>query len=116
MSYALLAVLFLAGAAAVAVVAARLAIVPPRWWTATLGVGGALLVLTVGFDSVMIAADLFNYGAGALLGPRVLLVPVEDLAWPVVAVLLVPALWELFGLLGGAARGREEGRARGDGH
>lgn len=95
MTYASLALLFVTAAAVVALLATGTGRLPQRWWSATLCVGALLLVLTVAFDSLMIAADLFRYGDGALLGLRVLLVPVEDLAWPVVAVLLVPALWEL---------------------
>ena len=57
----------------------------------------AAAALTAAFDSLMIAADLFRYDAGSLTGLRVLLAPVEDFAWPVVAVLLLPALWELLG-------------------
>lgn len=54
-----------------------------------------LVVLTAVFDSVMIGADLFRYGEGALLGPRVWLTPVEDLAWPVAAALALPSVWVL---------------------
>jgi lycopene cyclase domain-containing protein len=104
MTYATLALLFLAGSSAVAVGAARATRLPRGWWTATVCVGLALLVLTVAFDSLMVGADLFRYGDGALVGARVLLVPVEDLAWPLAAVLLVPALWELAGLPAGAFR------------
>lgn len=104
MTYATLALLFLTGAVTVAVGASRVTRLPPRWWAATACVGALLLVLTIAFDSLMIAADLFRYGDGALVGLRVLLVPVEDLAWPLVAVLLLPALWELAGLPVGAFR------------
>jgi lycopene cyclase domain-containing protein len=57
-----------------------------------LATGAVLTVLTVVFDSAMIAADLFRYDDAALLGPRVWLTPVEDLAWPWAAALLLPAL------------------------
>ena len=52
-----------------------------------------LLVLTVVFDSLMIAADLFRYAEEDLLGVRILLTPLEDLAWPLAAGLLLPSLW-----------------------
>jgi lycopene cyclase domain-containing protein len=109
-TYADLALVFLAGAVALAVASGLLARPSWLWWRTSLVVAALLLVMTVVFDSVMIAVDLFDYGASALLGPRLLLVPVEDLAWPLVAVLVLPALWELLGLL--PARGREA--ARGD--
>lgn len=57
-----------------------------------LATGTVLSVLTVVFDSAMIAADLFRYDEAALLGPRLWLTPVEDLAWPWAAALLLPAL------------------------
>lgn len=95
MTYALLAVLVVAGALAVAVVAAVVRGLGPRWW-ATVGLTAAVLVaLTIVFDSLMIAADLFRYGDDALLGATAWLTPVEDLAWPVVAALLLPSLWAL---------------------
>ena len=54
-----------------------------------------LLVLTAVFDSVMIAAGLFGYSDGTRLGPAIGLAPIEDFAYPVAAVLLVPAVWTL---------------------
>ncbi|WP_341854477.1 hypothetical protein [Brachybacterium sp. GPGPB12] len=47
------------------------------------------------FDSLMIAADLFRYAEEDLLGVRLLLTPLEDLAWPLAAGLLLPSLWLL---------------------
>ncbi|HWJ86025.1 MAG TPA: lycopene cyclase domain-containing protein [Cellulomonas sp.] len=55
----------------------------------------ALVALTVVFDSLMIAADLFRYDASALVGARIWRTPVEDLAWPLAAALLLPSLWVL---------------------
>lgn len=56
-----------------------------------------LLALTAVFDNAMIAAGLFGYSphkiSGALLG----LAPLEDFAYPVAAVLLLPGLWLIFG-------------------
>ena len=97
MTYALLAVPFLAAGLVLAVLATQRMPHARRWWAATLLVGAVLVVLTGVFDSLMVAADLFRYRDAALLGPRVLRTPVEDLAWPVFAVLAVPALWEMLG-------------------
>jgi lycopene cyclase domain-containing protein len=104
MTYADLALVFLAGAVALAVVAGALARPSRSWWRSTLVVAVLLLVMTVLFDTLMIAVDLFDYDTSALLGPRLLLVPVEDLAWPLVAVLALPALWELLARLPAAGR------------
>jgi lycopene cyclase domain-containing protein len=103
MTYAGLAAVALVLAGLVAAAAARLVRPSRGWWWSTLGVALALCVLTAVFDTLMISTDLFRYGSGALLGARVLLVPVEDFAWPVVAALALPALWELSGLLGGSS-------------
>lgn len=65
------------------------------WWQAVAVAMAALLVLTVVFDSLMVRVDLFRYDQSRALGIDVLLAPVEDLAWPVAAALLLPALWRL---------------------
>ncbi|MDN4172460.1 lycopene cyclase domain-containing protein [Nocardioides sp. SOB77] len=95
MTYAGLAGIFLVLSAAVLVVAAALRRPGRAWWAATALTAAALFVLTVVFDSLMILADLFRYGEGA--EPAFLLwkAPVEDLAWPLAAVLALPALWLL---------------------
>jgi len=54
----------------------------------------ALSVLTIVFDSLMIAADLFSYGPGTT-GIRLWLAPIEDLAYPAVALLVGVAVWSL---------------------
>ncbi|WP_407319333.1 lycopene cyclase domain-containing protein [Isoptericola halotolerans] len=95
MTYALLAVLIVAGSLAVAAVASAVRGLGARWWAAVGLTAVVLVALTVVFDSLMIAADLFRYGDEALLGATVWLTPVEDLAWPVVAALLLPSLWAL---------------------
>ncbi|GGD30933.1 lycopene cyclase domain-containing protein [Nocardioides daphniae] len=63
-----------------------------RWWAATGLTLASLVVLTAVFDSVMIAADLFRFDESRLVGWFVGLAPVEDFAWPVAAVLVVPAV------------------------
>ena len=95
MSYPALALLFLACAAAVALVAAAARRPDSRWWLCTGAVAGVLLVLTAVFDSLMIAADLFRFDEDQLLGWHVGLAPVEDFAWPLASALALPALWIL---------------------
>ncbi|MPV37863.1 lycopene cyclase domain-containing protein [Georgenia subflava] len=97
MTYLGLAALFLVPAAVLAVAAAVLRGLGARWWATTGVVVAVLVLLTVVFDSLMVAADLFRYGEGALSGLRLWLAPLEDLAWPVAAALALPALWELLG-------------------
>lgn len=88
----------------VAVAASVFAVAVPRWRArgvlgeVALAVAGAAVVLcllTVVFDTVMIAAGLFRYGEGTLLGVEIGRAPIEDLSYPLAAVLLMPAVWEL---------------------
>ena len=95
MSYPAVALLFLAGSATVALVAAAVRRPGRRWWLCTGAVTALLLVLTAVFDSLMIAADLFRFDEDRLLGWHVLLAPVEDFAWPVASALALPALWTM---------------------
>jgi lycopene cyclase domain-containing protein len=95
MTYGSVALAFLGVAGLIALAAVLRGRLSRQWWCTTLVVALVLLVLTAVFDSVMISVDLFRYDTGALLGPRVLLVPVEDFAWPVAAAIALPALWEL---------------------
>jgi lycopene cyclase domain-containing protein len=113
-TYAGLAVVFLVAAVTVSVAVARVARLPRRWWSATALAALVLVALTAVFDGLMIAADLFRYDTSSLSGLRVLRVPVEDFAWPLVAVLLLPALWELLGLLapGRPGASRDDRRRR----
>lgn len=102
MTYAALAAVFVGVSAAVAAVATVLRGLTARWWLTTAVTIAALLVLTVVFDSLMILADLFRFDEAWLLGPRLWHAPVEDLAWPLAAGLLLPALRELLADRGSA--------------
>ncbi|WP_426186995.1 lycopene cyclase domain-containing protein [Microbacterium sp. TWP3-1-2b2] len=67
------------------------------WAVAT----ASLIVLTVIFDNVMMAAGFFDYGVEHISGVRLGLIPVEDLLYPVAGALLLSGTWEM---LGGAGR------------
>ncbi len=56
---------------------------------------GILILLTAVFDSVMIAAGLFDYPEELISGVRVGLAPIEDFAYPLCAAFLVPAVFTL---------------------
>ncbi|MGP9539998.1 lycopene cyclase domain-containing protein [Brachybacterium sp. AOP43-C2-M15] len=92
MSYAALAGMFLLVPLTVTAAAAVLRRPDRLWWARTGMTLAVLLVLTVAADSLMIAADLFRFEESLLLGWRIGLAPVEDLAWPVAAGLLMPSL------------------------
>jgi len=54
-----------------------------------------LLGLTLVFDNLMIAVDLFSYPEEHLSGLRLGLAPLEDFAYPVCAAFFVPAVFTL---------------------
>jgi lycopene cyclase domain-containing protein len=62
-------------------------------------VWGALLLvaLTVVFDTLMIAADLYVFDPDRILGIYVWGAPVEDFAYALAASMLMPALWTWLG-------------------
>lgn len=97
MSYATLNMLFLAAVCTVTVVLTRRAGVGVRWWTSVGLIMVALLVLTVIFDSIIIMTDMVRYDESLLVGVTIWHTPIEDLAWPVAAALLLPALWTWLG-------------------
>lgn len=92
MTYGALAIPFVGLAVVVLVLAAALRRPDRRWWAATAATLVALLVLTIVFDNLMIAADLFRYDDEHTSGLTIGLAPVEDLAWPLAAALGLPAL------------------------
>jgi lycopene cyclase domain-containing protein len=97
MTYAALAVPFLAAAIATLVVGVRLRRPDRQWWVATAVTLVVLVALTIVFDNVMIAADLFRYSEDHVSGLSVGLAPIEDLAWPVAAAVGLPGVWLLLG-------------------
>jgi lycopene cyclase domain-containing protein len=67
-----------------------------RWAASATLSGLVLVVLTSVFDNLMIAAGFMSYRADAVSGMRIGAVPVEDFAYPLAALFLLPALWVLF--------------------
>ncbi|SIO05133.1 lycopene cyclase domain-containing protein [Agromyces cerinus] len=95
MTYALLSAAFVAVAAVVAAIGWRRA---PRGHGLAVFVSAlALVVLTIVFDSIMIATGLFDYADAHIWGVRLGLAPIEDLAYPIAGVLLLSGLWNLMG-------------------
>ena len=76
---------------ALAAIATRRA---PRW-QAVLLAAGVLLVLTAVFDNVMIGVGLVGYNRALISGVFVGRAPLEDFAYSVAAVVLLPSLWTL---------------------
>ncbi len=93
MTYTLLNAVFLAVVALVAI-AAVVARRSPRWRAVGLA---ALLLLTMTaiFDNVIIGTGLVAYDDSLISGVRIGLAPIEDFAYTVAALVLLPAVWEL---------------------
>lgn len=86
MTYLLISLPFMAGAAALWAWRCR-------EWVVTAIVAAVLLTLTIIFDNLMVAAGLFEYHPGNNLGLYLGLIPVEDLFYPLFACLVVTAAW-----------------------
>lgn len=56
-----------------------------------------LLLLTLIFDNVIILLGIVGYDADKILGIYLYKAPIEDFMYAVLAVLLVPALWNKIG-------------------
>lgn len=62
------------------------------WWVTLAG----LLLLTLIFDNVIILLGFVEYDHRLLLGIYAWSAPIEDFFYSILAVILVPALWNLF--------------------
>ncbi|MBF0672398.1 MAG: lycopene cyclase domain-containing protein [Salinibacterium sp.] len=101
MTYWALNAVFLAVVVLVAS-AALLARRSPQW--RSLGLAAiAVLALTAVFDNVMIAVDLFGYNDDRISGAFLGLAPLEDFAYAIAAVVLLPSLWHLLARRGARA-------------
>jgi lycopene cyclase domain-containing protein len=95
MTYWALNAIFLAAVAAVALVAV-VSKRAPRWASVAL-VLGIVLVMTAVFDNVMIGVGLVGYDAVKISGAFIGIAPLEDFAYAIAAVVLLPSLWCLIG-------------------
>lgn len=62
---------------------------------ALLVAGAVMLALTAVFDNVLVGVGLVGYDPDLILGWRIGVAPVEDFAYTVAALLLLPSVWEL---------------------
>jgi lycopene cyclase domain-containing protein len=95
MTYWMLNAIFLGTAAAVATVAIIIGR-SPRWLSVLLAFG-VLLVLTAIFDNIMIGIGLVGYDRALISGVFVGRAPIEDFAYTIAAVVLLPSIWALTG-------------------
>lgn len=59
--------------------------------------GLVLVALTVVFDNIIVGLEIVAYDEDLISGITMPIAPLEDLAYAIGAVLLVPTLWELLG-------------------
>ena len=120
MTYWALNAFFLAAVALVALAAAlkgragRTA-AGPRWTAVGLA-AIALLIATAVFDNVMIRIGLVAYNPDLISGAFVGIAPLEDFAYAIAAVVLLPSLWHLLPPTApstGSGTGRGSGTAAG---
>jgi lycopene cyclase domain-containing protein len=93
MTYWALNAIFL-GVVAVVALAAVLSRRGPRWASVGLVLIG-VLVLTAVFDNVMISVGLVGYDTAKISGAFVGVAPLEDFAYAIAVVVLLPSLWVL---------------------
>ncbi|MBD8078828.1 lycopene cyclase domain-containing protein [Cellulosimicrobium arenosum] len=73
-----------------------------------------LCVLTLVFDTLMIAADLYVYHPDRILGIYVWGAPLEDFAYAIAAALAMPVLWTVLGRRGPGGSSDPQDRRTGD--
>ena len=66
-------------------------------WSAVGVTGVGLLVMTAIFDNIMIGIGLVGYDETLISGAFVGIAPLEDFAYALAAVVLLPSLWTLLG-------------------
>jgi lycopene cyclase domain-containing protein len=95
MTYWLLNLPFLAVVALVAV-AAVLTRRGPGWRAVGLA-AVVLLLATAVFDNALVATGIVGYDPSRISGALIGVAPLEDFAYAVAAVVLLPSLWQLLG-------------------
>ena len=63
------------------------------WWVTA----AVMFVLTLVFDNAIIGFGIVDYDEALISGFRLGFAPVEDFAYTLAALLLIPALWHLLG-------------------
>lgn len=91
MTYPLLTVIVLA-------IFALYALVIKRWinWKVLIPAGIFMLLMTLVFDNLIIGSGIVDYDYSKTAGIRLFLAPIEDFAYTLVALVLVPSLFNLF--------------------
>ena len=69
-----------------------------HWWVAKplLGTAAVMLTLTAIFDNVIIGTGIVAYDLEKISGIKIGVAPIEDFAYTVLAIVLVPSLFNFF--------------------
>ncbi len=93
MTYWALDAVFL-GVVAIVAVAAVVARRAPDW--RAVGVAAIpLLILTAVFDNILVATGIVGYDPALVSGAKIGVAPLEDFAYAIAALVLLPSLWSL---------------------
>jgi lycopene cyclase domain-containing protein len=93
MTYWSLNAVFLAVVAAVAI-AAVIARRAPRW--RAIGLSAIIvLIMTAVFDNVLVGLGIVGYDESRISGVLIGVAPLEDFAYAIAALILLPSLWTL---------------------
>lgn len=93
MTYWALNAIFL-GVVAVVAASAVVSRRSPEWKAVGL-VAVVVLVMTAIFDNIMIGVGLVGYDESKISGAFIGIAPLEDFAYAIAAVVMLPALWTL---------------------
>jgi lycopene cyclase domain-containing protein len=91
-TYALLSLAVLIAVFAVTFSTLRRLALAPLLWTAV-----SLVALTLVFDNIIVGVGLVAYDDDLILGIRLPIAPIEDLAYTLAAIMLIPAVWTWLG-------------------
>ena len=69
-----------------------------HWWVAKplVGTAAVMLTLTAIFDNVIIGTGIVAYDPEKISGIKIGVAPIEDFAYTVLAIVLVPSLFNFF--------------------
>lgn len=102
MTYVILSAVVLALLVVACLPVLRRVALGPLVWTLVV-----LVVLTVVFDNVIVGLGIVGYDEDLIWGVRMPIAPVEDLAYAIGAVIVVPTLWILAGRIPGVRRSHQ---------
>jgi lycopene cyclase domain-containing protein len=84
------------GVAALVAIAALISRRSPSWRAVGLA-AIPLLILTAVFDNILVGTGIVGYHEALISGAKIGFAPLEDFAYAIAALVLLPSLWALLG-------------------